>query len=357
MTTRRSSPSDQRAQLAKQRREVDFDTLDVTVDELLRRTSRKRIDIAPSYQRQFVWDDVRQSRLIESVFLGIPVPPLFMATNTYEYRGTQWEVVDGLQRLMTLLNFAGDSDGRNVAHLEEKPLVLKDLEKLHTFEGCSFEDLPEDLRTGFEDRPLKVVVLNDKSELQVRYDLFERLNTGGVVLTPHQIRECVYRGDFIDLLTSLANDSCFRKVVVLPKTRWKDGTPQDLILRFFSFLEGYVNFDHSVKDFLNDFTKCAHESPQVDRRREVFQETFTFLADCFPSGLKTRKGQTPINLFEAVSVGAAMALQAAGRKVKSVINPSWVFSDELRRLTTGATNSRPRVRGRIEYSRDRFLEA
>src|SRR5664279_5228048 len=88
----------QRQQLAEQRRKVDFDTYDVTVDELVRRVERRKIEIAPIYQRQFRWNDERQSRLIESLMLGIPVPPLFMATNLAPDQQSQWEIVDGLQR-------------------------------------------------------------------------------------------------------------------------------------------------------------------------------------------------------------------------------------------------------------------
>ena len=102
----------QRQQLAEQRRKVDFDTYDVTVDELIRRVERSRIEIAPVYQRQFRWDLVRQSRLVESFLLGIPVPPLFMATNQVPEEQTKWEVVDGLQRLLTLVNFAGNAKAR-----------------------------------------------------------------------------------------------------------------------------------------------------------------------------------------------------------------------------------------------------
>ncbi|WP_426773552.1 DUF262 domain-containing protein, partial [Pseudomonas aeruginosa] len=87
----------QRLQLQEQRRKVDFDSYDINVDELVRRVAKKRIEIAPAYQRQFRWDGVRQSRLVESLLLGIPVPPLFMATNVDDLKGTTWEVVDGLQ--------------------------------------------------------------------------------------------------------------------------------------------------------------------------------------------------------------------------------------------------------------------
>ncbi|MFF3221767.1 DUF262 domain-containing protein [Nocardia suismassiliense] len=347
------APTEQREQLAKQRRTVDFDSYDVTVDELLRRVCRKRIDIAPVYQRQFRWDQVRQARLIESVLLGIPVPPLFMATNSVSGEQTRWEVVDGVQRLLTLVNFAGDEPTRSAANLEGDPLRLANMEKLTTFEDYSFDGLPADIRTAFEDRPLKIIILNDKSELQVRYDLFERLNTGGIELSSQEIRECVYRGEFVDLLGTLAQSVDFNTVVRLPSARLKDGTREDFVLRFFAFLDRYDSFDHSVKDFLDDFMADAHKAPKISSRKSVFDRTFRYLSHCFPEGLKTRKGQTPVNLFEAVSVGAALALKV--NPDIPVGDTNWITSDDLRALVTGATNSKARVRGRIEFAKEKFL--
>lgn len=349
-----SSPAEQREQLDKQRRRVDFDTYDVTVDELLRRVQRGRIDIAPIYQRQFRWDSARQSRLVESVLLGIPVPPLFMATNSDADSITSWEVVDGLQRLLTLVNFVGDEETRKAARLAGEPLKLTGLDKLLAFDGSTFSSLPGDIATSLEDRPLKVIVLNDKSDLQVRYDLFERLNTGGVVLTAHEIRQSVYRGEFIDLIKELSREEDYQRLLVLPASRWRDGTPEDYALRFFAFRESYMEFDHSVQDFLTEFTAKAHKQPNSAYRRAAFERTFSFLRTCFPNGLKTRKGMTPVNLFEAVAVGAALALEITP-SLEPVVEPSWVSSQALRDLTTGSTNSRPRVTGRIEYCRDRFL--
>ncbi|MGW0628289.1 DUF262 domain-containing protein [Streptomyces sp. NPDC002758] len=346
--------NEQRDELSIQRRKVDFDTYDVTVDELLRRVGRKRIDIAPVYQRQFRWDEERQSTLIESVLLGIPVPPLFMATNVDADAQNRWEVVDGLQRLLTLVNFAGDEKTRVAARLEGDPLGLSKLEKLETFNGFTFDALSEDIRTAFEDRPLKIIILNDKSQLQVRFDLFERLNTGGIALTQQEIRECVYRGEFINLLGVLANSEDFQKVVILPENKIKDGTPKDFVLRFFAYLETYEQFNHLVKDFLKKFMDEAYRHPKVEKREATFHQTFQFLAECFPAGIKTRKGHTPVNLYEALAVGASLAL----RQNPSLAPPSdltWVESPELRQLVTGATNSRPRVKARIEFCRDKFL--
>lgn len=347
--------SRQRDQLQKERRKVDFDSYDITVDELIRRVRRGRIEIAPSYQRQFRWDNERQSRLIESLLLGIPVPPLFMATNVDEGEGTSWEVVDGLQRLLSVTNFLGDNETRAAARLSGEPLRLEGLDILAALEGMGAKDLPGDLRSGLEDRPMKVIVLNDKSDLQVRFDLFERLNTGGVKLTPHEVREAVFAGPFIDLITELALSPAFRTVVRLPRPRELDGTRQDYILRFFAFRDRYRKFEHSVQDFLNDYCRDATTAPHLDQRRQVFNSTFELLAQTFPDGIhRERQKTTPVNLYEGLSVGAALALQRQP-KLLPPEQTDWTHSTELKEYTTGATNDRRRVVGRIEYCRDRFL--
>lgn len=351
----RVDAAEQRAELQQQRRKVDFDSYDITVDELVRRVARGRIEIAPAYQRQFRWGPERQSRLIESLLLGIPVPPLFMATNVEEDEGTSWEVVDGLQRLLSLTNFLGDEETRQVARLAGQPLRLKGLEILSGLEGCLGAELPADLREGLLDRPVKVIVLNDKSDLQVRFDLFERLNTGGVRLTDHEVREAVFAGAFVDLLTVLADSPRFRTVVTLPQSRLVDGTPQDFVLRFFAFKERYEKFDHSVKEFLNDFCRDAAQHPHLNARQVQFEQTFDYLAEVFPHGLRRgRQSITPVNVFEAVSVGAALAMEQIG-KLPMPRSTAWVESEEFRELTTGATNDRRRVAGRVEFARDRFI--
>ena len=98
-------------ELRQQRRKVDFDTFDVPVRELMRQLSNDEIDIAPAYQRQYRWDEVRASQLIESLYLGIPIPSLFMAANGED----DWEIVDGLQRLTAVAKFCGDAKQRKIA--------------------------------------------------------------------------------------------------------------------------------------------------------------------------------------------------------------------------------------------------
>ncbi|WP_270298661.1 DUF262 domain-containing protein [Eggerthella sinensis] len=346
-----------REQLHEQRRKVDFDAYDISCEELVTRIEKKRIDVAPVYQRQFRWDDDRQSALIESLLLGIPVPNLFMATNNSPDQPLQWEIVDGLQRSLTIMNFIAPNESRELVGLTGKSLRLKGMSKLANLNDLSYADLPNDIATLLLDRPLKVTVLNDKSDKQVRFDLFERLNTGGISLTDQEVRECIFRGKFLDMLSDLSHEEDFTTTVRLTKSQKSDGTQQEYVLRFFAFLDCYENFDHSVKDFLNEYTEWADkEVGDREEYRKVFRETFQYLSKCFPEGIVRNRKTTPINFYEGIAVGAALALK---ERVELPVaqNLNWILSEEYKKATTGATNSRAQVKRRIEYARDNFLMA
>ena len=188
-----ATPDQLSQQLGTQRRMVDFDTFDIQLQELLRMLEEGQISVAPAYQRQFRWNPERCSHLIESLLLGIPIPNLFMATN----EDNTWETVDGVQRLSSIVKFAGSEELRKKLHLGGV-LVLQGLQKTDAFNGLTFEKLPVHIQQHLKTRPLRVVTLNDKSDKIIRFDLFERLNTGGVLLTEQEIRDCVFQGPFAD---------------------------------------------------------------------------------------------------------------------------------------------------------------
>ena len=123
---------DLQKQLMEQKMKVDFNTYDLSIKELISMVNDKLINIAPEYQRQFRWDKERQSSLIESIFLGIPIPSLFMATNA---DGT-WELIDGVQRVSTILCFAGtDEEREKIGTSNLSELTLEQLKKLTEFNG------------------------------------------------------------------------------------------------------------------------------------------------------------------------------------------------------------------------------
>ncbi len=238
------------------------------------------------------------------------------------------------------------------------PLVINGLEKLEKFNGLHFSEMPPSLQLQFLNRPLKVVTLSDKSDDVVRFDLFERLNRGGVILTEQEIRDCVFRGPFANFLDELAKDQNFKTVVRLTDKQNRDGTREECVLRFFAFLYSYRTFVHSVRGFLNDFMKAASKKFDHEGGGNIFRETFRQLAGLFPQGLSRPgaygRNNTSLNLYEGVAVGAALAILKI-RKIKAHRVREWLGSAELKKFTTGATNNLSAVEGRIEYCRDRFM--
>lgn len=339
-------------ELNEQKRKVDFNSYDMSVKELISMVNDNIINIAPEYQRQFRWDDARQSALIESVFLGIPVPSLFMATNN---DGT-WEVIDGVQRLSSIINFAADDTSAARKKIDrDVPLCLCELKKLESFNGLKFSDLSRSLQIDFLLKPIKITTLSDKSDKSVRFDLFERLNTGGIKLSDQEIRSCIYRGRFNDFIKRLSQNESFNSVIKLSKSSENDGTKEELVLRFFAYLNHRDAFDHSVVDFLNKYMESANVSFDYDSNEKIFYRTFDNLAELDHGIVKTKtRSVTSIILFEAVSVGAAEAL-----KEREHINLAnfyrWVVNKDFNKLITGATNTKKRVIDRINYCKNKFL--
>jgi hypothetical protein len=336
-------------QLEQERRTVSFDSYDISVRQLLQMVEEDALDIAPEYQRKFVWEPARQSEFVESVFLGIPIPSLFMATN----KDSSWEVVDGVQRLSTLIRFCGDEALRLKVLQSRDALQLENLEKLTEFNGKTFLDLPKSIQLAFQTRPIRVTTLNDKSDLSVRFDLFERLNSGGVKLKPQEIRNCVYRGPFNDTLKTLAQNASFRQSVRLAQDDQTNGTYEELVLRFFAYLQRYEQFGHSVLKFLNEYMEHANKHQPAPHVIDLFDRTFVFVAAELPNGIVRARAITPFNLYEAVSVGIALVLQAGGEPRAGVL-ATLMNNDELRDLTSGGTNSRRAVVDRIHFVRDRL---
>ena len=232
---------------------------------------------------------------------------------------------------------------------------MEGLKKLNCFNGLTFSYMQTSIQQHIKTRPIKVVTLNDKSDKIIRFDLFERLNTGGVLLTNQEIRDCVFQGKFAETLDALAKLKEFQTVVRLPNRKKTDGTLEECVLRFFAFVDRYKQFEHSVEDFLTDYMKDATQHFDYDARESEFKNVFAKLAEIFPDGIRRpgRKGMTPLNLYEGVAVGAALALKEKDHLLIENLE-TWMDSDELRNFTTSATNNRQAVRGRVEFCRERF---
>ncbi|WP_035077873.1 DUF262 domain-containing protein [Anditalea andensis] len=344
-------------QLDTNRRTVSFDNYDITVRQLYAMLVDLQIKLQPEYQRHFIWDQVRQSQLIESIFLGIPVPNLFMATN----QDSTWEVVDGLQRLTTIVNFVGNEEVRQQVNPNSQKLKLGGLEKVTEMNGLIYEDLPMSIQNMFMTRPIRITVLNDKSDFTVRYDLFERLNTGGVVLHPQEIRNCVFLGEFRDFIKECNANPNFLNSVKMTESAERTGNREELVLKFFAYYEDRNEFVHGVKEFLNNYMKKKTKRfSNKAALRDLFNQSFQLINEFLPMGIirGNRINITPLVLFEAISVGVADLITSnQSQHITSAKLQALLNNQELKRLTTGATNSRSKLINRIEFVKNNILNA
>ncbi len=338
------------SELDSQRQRVDVEHVDMTIRELVRMANEGELIRAPEYQRKFRWDEEAESKLIESIFLGLPVPAIYVAANP----NGSWELVDGLQRLSALIHFtAGDlnsSDALNAIN-RPAPLKLSRLEKLPSFNGVSFDALPLPLRLSFYKRMLRVTALSDKSDKEVRFDLFERLNTGGVALSPQEVRSCVYKGRFSEVLDELASYDKFKRLLKLQRKRESDGTREEQVLKFFAYLDHRSKFKGDVKGFLNQvFEGMSGLVDYKDCIRE-FKTTIDNL-EAIIGGPFVRPGYsvTPLNQFEAVIVAAAELARSANVQLTPKVG--WLSDKALVESSTGGTNSRAMLESRISRAKE-----
>lgn len=329
------------SELDTQRRQVDVDNYDLTLGELVRMAEANELIRAPEYQRKFRWSADDESYLIESLLLGLPVPSIFVASNP---DGT-WEVVDGLQRLSTLIHFMS-SNAASLKQLEqEAPLQLRGLKKLTSFNDYRYNDLPMPIRLQFAKRSLRVTALSDKSDPDIRFEVFERLNKGGVTLSQQEVRACIYRGPFSDLLRQLAATEDFRSLVKLQAVHQSDGTREELVLKFFAYLDWADRYDGNVKVFLNDYMKTQGPVMNLPAAEKLFLQVTSELLK-ITKGPLLRKGYsvTPLNQLEAVLVAAGRIIQEGG-KIKAP-KADWTNDSELVKFSTKGTNTRPSFVGR-----------
>lgn len=275
---------------------------DYPVDGLVKRINAGSIFIPP-FQRGYVWHIYRASRFIESLLLGLPVPAIFLSRD----EGTQkLLVIDGQQRLRTLQYFY---DG--IFPPSQSAFKLKGINA--RFEGHTYKTLREEDRLRLDDSILHAIIVKQEKPLDEDpssiYHIFERLNTGGVLLQPQEIRSCIFHGAFSKLLQELNGNSQWRAIFGKVSSRMRD---QELILRFFALFYDRANYSKPMKEFLNRFMvdhRSLNAATAAEFRR-VFEETVLLIHDVL--GLKAFKPRRAVNaaICDAIMVGIATRLKA-----------------------------------------------
>jgi len=326
-------------QLLDQQQKIDYDVKEYTVAFLVQQFKQKELFI-PEYQRKFVWDEKRQSKFIESMLLGLPIPYLFAA----DVEEGRLEIIDGAQRIHSLQAFHDGS------------LSLTGLEELDLLNDFHYSSLPAAQRRKFDNRSLRMIVISGSAAQSVRFEIFERVNTGSVIANPMEVRKGAFAGPLQKLIEKLATDPLFEQLCPISADVRKRGEAAELVLRFLAYSDRYTQFRHSVRDFLDDYMREMRTQFDETEMVKRFSNVMSFVKKSFPHGFAKSASATttPRVRFEAISVGVHLALKQKPRLI--VQSMDWLDSDEFQRLTrSDASNSGPRLKARVEFVRDSLL--
>ena len=271
------------------KRSVYTDQGDLEIDSLYRKWKKGILIIQPDFQRGFVWDISRASRLIESILLDIPLPVIYLS----QEKDGKENVIDGQQRLTSFFSFI---DGK----LPDPELPFgKDfrLSKLNVFtelNGQFFKNLQEETQNKIQYYKIRTITFRKESDSNLKFEVFERLNTGAVSLNDQELRNCIYRGNYNDLLWELSQDKTFRELLGIrrPERRMRD---VELVLRFASFFHAtYINYKPPIKTFLNN---------DMEKYRSISEKEAQNLRIAFKNSISIIKSLLSENAFKRFHKG------------------------------------------------------
>ena len=239
------------------KRRVVTRSLDEPIESVIQRIIKGRLILQPEFQRQYVWPKGKASRLIESILLGIPLPSFYMA----ELPNGKWEAVDGQQRLTAICSFV---QGR---FPNGEPARLNKLRIRRDLTNKSFSQLSEEDQEEIQNYSLRILLIGREADPMLKYEVFERLNSGSQVLSDMELRNSIYRGPYNDLLRELCTNKHLLAIRVsnTPDEKMKD---RQLILRFFAMCrQSHLRYKTPVKLFMNAESPFGNHGWVVRRRR------------------------------------------------------------------------------------------
>lgn len=347
-------------QIETQRRSVSFNmrefTIEIYVNKYLTGIDEDENEFyIPDYQREFVWDDRHQSRFIETLLLGLPVPFIFSAEILETGR---LEIVDGSQRIRTMAAFLNDE------------LKLKGLEKLTELNELYFSQLPIARQRLFRNSPMRMVVLSADATEEVRKEMFDRINTSSVALLPMETRRGVFRGPFTDFIINLAKEPRYRDLCPLPRYMENRREEEELLLRFFAFSDCYPHFGEveskGVARYLDNYLQQKNTDftdEEAQEKTAAFNQLVDFIATTFPNqGFAKKPNITGISrpYFEAIAIGSYLALKNNLNIVRAI--PRELIVDKQHRnafysILEGRyqTHTASKIKRRIDIVKEAFL--
>lgn len=254
----------QEIEIPQEVRNLTTQAYDKSVSDIVRMMAEKDLVLDPDYQRNYVWDNRKASKLIESIILNVPIPVIYVS----EEKDSSWSVIDGLQRLNSLKRFF------------EGKFKLSGLEILYELNKYDIRSLPAKASRMLKNGLLRIVMVTADSNDDIKYDIFMRLNTGSVHLNEQELRNCLYRGKLNTFIQEQARDSQWLAMLGLkePHKRMAD---RELLLRFLSLSVNWnrernevIGYRGNMKSFLNGFMKkYQNDKDNLNYFRQLCEET------------------------------------------------------------------------------------
>lgn len=309
------------------RTEIVSDGYDMSVGEVINLYRDEEIVISPDFQRLFRWDISRKTRFIESLLLGIPIPPIFV----YQNEDGVWELIDGLQRISTILEFVGilqDPEGRTT-----EPSVLNGTRYLPSLDGRKWKETDSQTDDGIGQSQqiqikrarIRVEILKQESDSKAKYELFQRLNTGGAGLSEQEVRNCIavmLNKPFFEWLHERSKSPQFLEALDQTEYALEKQIATELALRFFAFRTVPYKSGLDVHEYLDEALVEIATDDNFDFTAEerAFNETFDILQKALGSRAFKRwdgkefKGKFLMSVFEVVAVGVSFNLDKISKE-------------------------------------------
>ncbi len=283
------------------RNSLTTDRLDMSFGELMSMYDDEELVIDPEFQRLFRWDQDQKTRFIESLLLGIPIPSIFVAEN----QEGKWEIVDGLQRLSTVLSFFGKLKNNN----EKNNWTLTAGQIVPKLESMSIENLPQKYQFNIKRSVCRLELIKWDSQYDMRYELFNRLNTGGSLLTNQELRNCIFRGiskDFTILIKDLASQSNFKELIEPTEKQKNELYLDELVLRFFSLYKDHNNIRKKLSEHMTDYMRKATKG-EVDYQEsiDIFKHVVKLVHPIGKQAIRGENGSLSTSLYDGIFNGLA----------------------------------------------------
>lgn len=352
-------------QIMEYSRTVKFTVTEYSFEFIVQKLNSDRYYV-PGYQRELVWNPAKQSKFIESVFMGLPIPFVFF----WQDKDGRMEIVDGSQRLRTIRDFMANK------------FALRDLESIPAANGLRYMDFPVSRQLKFAETAIRVIILDNTTDAETRTEMFARINTGGTTANDAEVRRGSLPGHFMDLIVHLAVEPEFIKLTPVSQPLIDKREREELITRFFAYLNSFdstladgdgdiPNYKEEPRRFYFSFVKKMNDriaseieqtgaSPTRDAMKSEFEKVLSFVEKVSPHGFtKSETGnQVPRVRFEAIAVGSALALRSDPALFQRApdITPLLDSYDFAVATKSDAANVKSKLLGRIKLVRDWLLQ-